>query len=95
MNECEFEQFDNVWDAICETPEEVANLTARSDFMNQIERWIDAEGWTEVEAGQRTGLPESRMHDLMAGKIDEFSLDSLVSIAALLGRKVRFQLEAA
>jgi predicted XRE-type DNA-binding protein len=95
VSDCEFEQFDNVWDALCDTPEEAANLTARSDLMVQIERWIKAEGWTEAEAGRRAGLMESRIHDLMQGKIDEFSLDSLVSIAALLGRKVRMELEAA
>lgn len=95
MSDCEFEQFENVWDAICGTPAEAANLTARSDLMLEIEKLIKAEGWSAADAGQRAGLTEARINDLMQGKIDAFSIDSLVSIAASLGRKVRMELEAA
>jgi predicted XRE-type DNA-binding protein len=95
VDKCEFEQFDNVWDAICKTPEEAANLTARSNLMIQIEQLIKSEGWSEFEAAKRSGMSELRMRDLLSGQINEFSLDSLVSIAAALGRKVRMGLEAA
>ena len=42
----EYQQFASVWDALCDTPEEAANLTARSDLMIQISEIIKKRGWT-------------------------------------------------
>src|ERR1035438_5694347 len=36
----EYQEFANVWDALCDTPEEAANLTARSELMMQITRIV-------------------------------------------------------
>jgi predicted XRE-type DNA-binding protein len=89
------ESFDSVWDAICDTPEEAANLTARSDLMIQIEKILKAEGWTQKEAAKRCGVSQPRINDLLRGRIDNFSLDALVNMVAALGRKVRVEIEAA
>jgi len=35
------------------------------------------------------------MNDLLRGRVSRFSLDALVNIATAIGRKVRFELEAA
>jgi len=89
------ERFKSVWDAICDSPEEAANLTARSDLMIQIGKIVKAEGWTQVEAAKRCGVTQPRVNDLLRGRIENFSLDALVNIAAALGRKVRVEIEAA
>jgi predicted XRE-type DNA-binding protein len=89
------ESFDSVWDAICDTLEEAANLTARSDLMIQIEKILKAEGWTQKEAAKRCGVSQPRINDLLRGRIDNFSLDALVNMVAALGRKVRVEIEAA
>jgi predicted XRE-type DNA-binding protein len=91
----EFRQFANVWDALCDTPEEAANLTARSELMVQITRIIDRSGWTQTEAAKRCRVTQPRMNDLLRGRIDRFSLDALVNIATALGRKVHLKLKAA
>jgi predicted XRE-type DNA-binding protein len=89
------ETFNSVWDAICDTPEDAANLTARCDLMIQIEKIVKAEGWTQKEAAKRCGVSQPRMNDLLRGRIVNFSLDALVNMAAALGRKVRVEIEAA
>ena len=89
------EEFANVWDAIADTPEEAANLTLRSELMDQIESIIKKEGWTQAEAAKRCGVSQPRINDLLRGRISRFSVDALVNIATALGRKVKIQLEAA
>jgi predicted XRE-type DNA-binding protein len=89
------EEFENVLDALADSPEEAANLSARSDLMIQISSIIEKNGWTQAEAAKRCGVSQPRISDLLRGRISRFSVDALVNIAAALGRKVRVQLEAA
>jgi predicted XRE-type DNA-binding protein len=85
----------SVWDAIADTPEQAANLRARAELMRQIADLIQAEGWTGVEAARRCGVTQPRVDDLLRGRVSRFSLDALVDIATALGRRVRFELDAA
>jgi len=91
----DFEEFENVWDALADTPEEAANLTARSDLMMNITEIVKQAGWTQAEAARQCGVTQPRINDLLRGRISRFSLDALVNIASRLGRKVRIKLEAA
>jgi predicted XRE-type DNA-binding protein len=95
MSELEGQRFASVWDAIAETPEEAANLTMRSDLMDEIEAIIKANGWTQKEAAKRCGVTQPRINDLLRGRIARFSIDALVNIASALGRKVKVSLEDA
>jgi predicted XRE-type DNA-binding protein len=88
-------RFANVWDAIADSPEEAANLTLRSDLMDEIETIIKTKGWTQAEAAKRCGVSQPRINDLLRGRISRFSLDALVNIASTLGRKVRVTLDDA
>ncbi len=88
-------RFANVWDALADSPEEAANLTLRSDLMDEIEAIIKTNGWTQVEAARRCGVSQPRINDLLRGRISRFSLDALVNIASALGRKVKVSLEDA
>lgn len=88
-------RFANVWDALADTPEEAANLTLRSDLMDEIEAILKKNGWTQAEAAKRCGVTQPRINDLLRGRIARFSLDALVNIAAALGRKVRVSLDDA
>ncbi len=95
MKKPKFEEFENVWDALADTPEEAANLALRSDLMMRIETIIRKNGWTQAEAAKRCGVSQPRINDLIRGRISRFSLDALVNIASALGRKVKVRLEAA
>ena len=88
MKKPQTHQFESVWDAIADTPEEAANLRVRSELMDKIAELITANGWTQVEAAAQCGLTQPRISDLLRGRISRFSLDALVNIAAALGQRV-------
>jgi predicted XRE-type DNA-binding protein len=88
-------RYDSVWDALADTPEQAANLRARTELMQKIAAIVKANGWTQVEAARRCGVTQPRMNDLLRGRVSRFSLDALVNIATAIGRKVHFELEAA
>ena len=95
MSELEVHEYASVWDAIADTPEEAANLSLRSELMDEIEAIIKESGWTQAEAAKRCGVTQPRMNDLLRGRIARFSIDALVNIASALGRKVRVSLDDA
>ena len=87
--------YKSVWDAIADTPEQAANLRARSDLMRAIAQIVTSHGWTQSDAAQRCGITQPRMNDLLRGRLSRFSLDALVNIAAALGQRVHLELEPA
>jgi predicted XRE-type DNA-binding protein len=87
--------FDDVWDAIADSPAEAANLRSRADLMRQIAALIRAKRWTQAEAARRCGVSQPRINDLLRGRVSRFSLDALVNVAAALDRKVEVKLKAA
>lgn len=89
------DKFESVWDAIADTPEEAANLSLRSELMDQIEAIVKQNGWTQAEAAKRCGVSQPRMNDLLRGRISRFSLDALVNIASALGRRVTVKIDDA
>lgn len=76
------QKFENVWDALEDTPADAASMTLRSSLLIAID--LRVRGWkiTQVEAARRLGLTQPRLNDLLRGKINKFSLDALTDIAA-------------
>ena len=91
----EIETFTSVWDATTDTPEQAANLRARSELMQQIAAIIKANMWKQADAALHCGVTQPRINDLLRGRVSRFSLDALVNIATALGRRVHLELEAA
>ena len=91
----EIETFTSVWDAIADTPEQAANLQARSELMRQIANIIKNNDWKQTEAALHCGVTQPRINDLLRGRVSRFSLDALVNIATALGRRVHLELEPA
>ncbi|MGB4948360.1 MAG: helix-turn-helix transcriptional regulator [Candidatus Competibacter denitrificans] len=89
------ETYATVWEALADTPQEAANLKARSELMNQLSAFINTHGWTQVEAARRCGITQPRLNDLLRGRLSRFSLDALVNIAAALGCQIHIGLDAA
>jgi predicted XRE-type DNA-binding protein len=89
------DRYDSVWEALADTPEQAANLRARTELMQKIAAIVKENGWTQVEAARRCGVTQPRMNDLLRGRVSRFSLDALVNLATAIGRKVHFEIEAA
>ena len=83
------QRFKSVWDAIETSPAEAANMKARSDIMIAIREVVD--GWkvTQAEAAERLGITQPRLNDLLRVRLDKFSLDALMNLAARAGLSVR------
>lgn len=87
------ETFDSVFDALADTQAEAANMTARADLLLAVRERIKEWNLTQEDAAARLGLTRPRLNDLMRGKLDKFSLDALVNIAAVAGFRLHIELE--
>jgi predicted XRE-type DNA-binding protein len=87
------ETYESVWDAICDTREEAANLQLRSTLMSGLRERVKKWGVPQGEAARRLGLTRPRLNDLVRGKLDKFSLDALVNIATAAGFKLHIRVE--
>ncbi|MBV8666381.1 MAG: XRE family transcriptional regulator [Burkholderiaceae bacterium] len=63
----------------------MASAGARSELMQALAALIRRRGWTQKEAAARLGVSQPRISDLTRGKIELFSLDALVDLAAVAG----------
>ncbi|MFD2190281.1 helix-turn-helix domain-containing protein [Pistricoccus aurantiacus] len=86
--------FTSVWDAITDTVAEAENMRLRSELMIALERYIKKQGWTQAEAARQFGVTQPRVSDLMRGKIQLFSLDTLVGMVAAVGLRVEMHVAA-
>lgn len=69
-------------------PAEAAHLLVRSELMIALNQLLDERGLTQVRAAKLLGVSQPRVSDLRRGKIDRFSIDSLVDMLARLGVSV-------
>lgn len=82
----------NVWDALENTPAEAASMTMRSNVLIAIEQQVRTWKTTQAVAARRLGLTQPRLNDLLKGKIEKFSLDTLIDLATKANLKVRIQI---
>lgn len=61
-------------------PEEAAHLLIRSDLMGQLRALIAARGLTQNAAAKALGVTQPRVSDLVRGRIELFSIDTLVEM---------------
>ena len=87
--------FANVWDALSDSPEEAATMKIRSDVMIAIHDAIRAWDTTQAKAASRLGVTQPRLNDLLQGKINKFSLDTLLTLAGRAGLKVKINIRNA
>ena len=68
--------------------EEAANLKLRADLMIELSKVIKAGRLTQARAAAFFGVSQPRISDLIRGKIDRFSVDTLVAMLGHAGRRV-------
>lgn len=78
-------EFASVWNAIEDTPQQAASMRARATLMMELEQVIQTRGMTQAEAAKLFGVTQPRISDLMRGKINLFSLDTLLDMATTAG----------
>jgi predicted XRE-type DNA-binding protein len=61
--------------------------------MIRLTKIIESRGLTQAEAAKLLGVTQPRISDLMRGKVDRFSIDSLVEMLGHIGIRVQFVLK--
>lgn len=69
--------------------EEAEHLRVRADLLIQIQKALDARGLKQADAAKLLGVTQPRVSDLVRGRLDLFSVDSLIDMLAKLGVRVR------
>lgn len=76
-------------------PEGEAQNLLHTDLMIKIERLVKESGLIQSEAAATLGITQSRLNDLLKGRVEKFSLDALVNILANAGMQVKLTVKKA
>jgi predicted XRE-type DNA-binding protein len=69
--------------------DEAEHLRVRADLLIQIQQALKVRGLTQAEAAKILGVTQPRVSDLVRGRIDLFSVDSLIDMLARLVVRVK------
>ena len=79
------ERFASVWDALENAAGDAANMKARSVLMMSLTEFVKTKGLSQKDAAKLFRVTQPRVSDLMRGKVQLFSLDTLVTMLAAAG----------
>ncbi len=69
--------------------DEAENLKIRTDLMIRLSKLIETRGLTQAQAAAVFWVTQPRVSDLVRGKIDRFSIDTLVAMLGHAGVRVQ------
>jgi len=84
----------NVFRDLGFSTDEAAHLLIRADLLIQLQKAIAARDLTQAKAAQILRVTQPRVSDLLRGRLDLFSTDTLIDMLARLGVHVRFVLKS-
>lgn len=73
---------------------EAAELEMRAVLLQGLTAWLQSHRMTQAAAAEVLGTTQARVSDIKRGKINQFSLDLLVKLAARAGLHPRMELES-
>lgn len=84
---------ENIFEDLGFGPQAAENLKIRSQLMIAIRRIVEESGLKQTEAAELFGTTQPRVSDVVRGKIDEFTIDSLVNMLSRAGVRLELRLE--
>jgi predicted XRE-type DNA-binding protein len=85
----------NVFEELGFLPEEAENLRIRSDLMISLRKLIRSNQWTLETASANLRTSIDCVESLMAGDIDEFQVEQLITMLTHGGMKVQVEIVSA
>jgi predicted XRE-type DNA-binding protein len=79
----------NVFRDLGFSKQEAENLKIRTNLMIRISKLIETRRLTQAQAASLFGVTQPRVSDLVRGKIDRFSIDTLVAMLSYAGVRVQ------
>ena len=76
-------------------PGEAAHLLLRSGLLSHLTDLIKRRKLSQKQAAKLLGVTQPRVSDLMRGKLQLFSLDTLVDMLSKVGMKVHLRVSSA
>jgi predicted XRE-type DNA-binding protein len=67
-------------------------MKLRAALMMAVQDYIERKGLSQAGAAKLFGVTQPRISDLMRGKIDLFSIDTLVNLASAAGLQVEMKI---
>ena len=89
------ERHSSVWDSIEQSPPAAENLRIRAALMAELAAYIQRSGLTQAQAARQFEVSQPRISDLTRGKIDLFSIDTLVNMITAAGLHLDVRVRAA
>lgn len=86
-------EYENIFDSITDDPIEAADLALRSDLVSTLVAIFDDRGWKNAEIGAALGIPQTRVSELVRGKIAVLSVQRLFGYLAALGYRFKPSLD--
>lgn len=78
----------NVFQDLGFSPDDAENLKLRADLMIELSKLIKVRRLTQAKVAKVFGVSQPRVSDLVRGKIDRFSVDTLVAMRGHAGAHV-------
>ena len=75
----------NVFADLGFSSEVAEHLRIRSTLMSEVRKHIEARGLTQSDAARLFGVTQPRISNLVRGRVDLFSIDTLVDMLARAG----------
>lgn len=82
----------NIFDDLGLDRAEAENLKIRARLMYSITRFVRNHGLTQEDAAKHFGVSQSRISKLLAGKINDFTIDALINMHAAAGIPVTLEI---
>ena len=76
-------------------PKAAEHLRVRSALMATVRKVIDDRGLTQTKAAALFGVSQPRVSDLVRGRIELFSVDTLIEMLARVGVRVELVVRGA
>ena len=83
----------NVFRDLGFAPDEAEHLKIRASLMVELRKIIEARRLTQARAAELLGVSQPRVSDLVRGKINLFSIDTLVDMLDHAGVRVSMTLQ--
>ena len=78
----------NVFRDVGFAPREAEHLKIRADLLIELQETLATRGLTQAAAAKLLGVHPPRVSDLMRGRIDLFSIETLIDMLARMGVRV-------
>jgi len=78
----------NIFEILTSDPISLNMWNLKSNLIIAIHKTLNDKGWTQSEAASHLGISQPRVSNMLKGKLDKFSTDTLLEMLFKLGYKL-------